>query len=252
MVRDFKDSKLRSKRISDKYKERIKNGWVSPLRGKKRAKEVVERISSILKNQYKNGREVWSKGLTKDNIEGLKKISKKMKGNKNGIGHKVSDENKTKLSERMKGNKINLGKKYSKERRDKIGKANIISLKGRKIPLVVIKKIAKTKIEKGMQISPELLSDFENYRRDVLKETRKHKKKLFKDWNGLCYYTEKNIIKFYNKEDYNNPNFPVIDHRMSIFDGFNNNISHAIVGGIDNLCICTRKINGIKNKRSFI
>ena len=112
----------------------------------------------------------------------------------------------------------------------------IISLKGRKIPLV----------------SPELLSDFENYRRDVLKETRKHKNKLFKDWNGLCYYTEKNIIKFYNKEDYNNPNFPVIDHRMSIFDGFNNNISHAIVGGIDNLCICTRKINGIKNKRSFI
>ena len=252
MVRDFKDSKLRSKRISDKYKERIKNGWVSPLRCKKRAKEVVERISSILKNQYKNGREVWSKGLTKENIEGLKKISKKMKGNKNGIGHKVSDENKRKLRERMKGNKINLGKKYNKERRDKIGKANSIALKGRKIPREVIDRIAITKIKKGMQISPELLSDFENYKRDVLKQTRKHKKKLFTDWDGLCYYTKKNILKFYDKEDCNNLNFPVIDHKMSIFDGFNNNISHMIVGGIDNLCICTRKINGIKNKRSFI
>ena len=181
-----------------------------------------------------------------------KNLSKSAMGNKNGLGHKMSIDNKIAQSKRMIGNKCGKGVMFTKERRDKIGKANSISLKGRKLPKQVIDKIAKTKIKNGMQISPELLSDFENYRRDVLKETRKHKKKLFKDWNGLCYYIEKNIIKFHNKEDYNNPNFPVIDHRMSIFDGFNNNISHAIVGGIDNLCICTRKINGIKNKRSFI
>ena len=173
-------------------------------------------------------------------------------GNKNGIGHMVTEENRKKLSERMKGNKINLGKKYSQERRDKIGRANAIALRGRKKSQESIEKQLLTKIKNGNMIDPKLLSEFENYRREVWIETRKHKKKLFDGWDGFCFYIKEYIKDFYDKNDYNNPNFPVVDHKTSIFNGFNDNIEPKIIGRIDNLCICSRKINGIKNKKNDI
>jgi group I intron endonuclease len=49
-----------------------------------------------------------------------KKISEKLKGNKNSLGTKFDEERKKKLIERNKGNKNWLGKKHSEESRQKM------------------------------------------------------------------------------------------------------------------------------------
>jgi len=183
----------------------------------------------------------------KQTSEHKRKTSLLQIGNKNGLGHTLSLQKRKELSERMKGNKINVGRKCSQLTKIKIGKANSIALKGRKIPLKNIKKQLLTKIKKGIMINPIFLSDFQKYYSKVWIITRNCKKELFNNWNGYCFYTNKNILKYYNKKDYNQPNYPVMDHKYSIFNGFKNTIKPEIIGGIDNLCICTRKINGVKN-----
>lgn len=89
----------------------------------------------------------------------------------------------------------------------------------------------------------EKKTDFEKYIRLVLNETKKNKKQLFLNWNNTCYYTN----EFLNKNThYNNLKHPVIDHKISIYFGFINGIDFKIIGGLNNLCICSREINGIK------
>ena len=111
----------------------------------------------------------------------------------------------------------------------------------------------KLQEELGKWIPLEFKSDFEIYRMFVWKETNKHIKKLFIDWNGKCYYTNENLLV--NKKEYNNPLYATIEHKISIFDGFKNKIDPEIIGNIDNLCICSRIINtikGIKTEKQFL
>jgi len=87
------------------------------------------------------------------------------------------------------------------------------------------------------------INEFEKYRRMVWNITKNHKTKLFSEWNNKCYYTN---TKLFKNVHYNNPNYPVIDHKISIYNGFKNNINHEIIGNINNLCICSRIINSKK------
>ena len=41
-----------------------------------------------------------------------------------------------------------------------------------------------------------------------------------------------------------------MDHKISLFYGFNYNIEPSIIGGIDNLCICSRYINSVKGLKT--
>jgi len=215
--------------------------------GKKHTEESKQKMSEALK-----GKKAWSKGLTKKTNKSLLSISKKMKGNKNGAGQIISEKHRNILHEKMKGNKNAQGIVFTKERREKIGKANSIALRGNIIPQKVLDKMAKTKIKNGTQISPELLPEFERYKRKVEVTTRKDKKKLFDEWEGYCFYTKEYIREYYDKTYYNNEKYPVIDHKISILNGFNDKIKPEIIGGIDNLCICTRKINGVKRTKNNI
>jgi hypothetical protein len=69
----------------------------------------------------------------------------------------------------------------------------------------------------------------------------KNKKQVFLNWNNRCYYTNKILNK---NVDYNDLIFPVIDHKISVYFGFINDVDFKIIGGLDNLCICSREING--------
>ena len=98
----------------------------------------------------------------------------------------------------------------------------------------------------------EQKSDFEIYSRNVWNETKKFKKKLFAKWDGKCYYTK---IELDKNQHYNNETYPSVDHKISVFFGFSNNIDPIEIGKIDNLCICSRWSNhrkGIMNEEKFI
>jgi hypothetical protein len=108
-------------------------------------------------------------------------------------------------------------------------------------------KLAKSKrIENKLQIPDEVKTDFQLYTRKVRNKTNRVKKQLFESWNGLDYYDNENIkqnlaLKYYSK------NYPTIDHKISIYYGFINNIEPEIIGDLDNLCITKRSINSSKN-----
>lgn len=97
---------------------------------------------------------------------------------------------------------------------------------------------------------------FTYYRRLVENETYKHKKELYKKWDGKDYYDGEMLItnneykKMYPKMDLsNNVKQPTVDHKLSVYYCFKNNISVEDCGGINNLCICSRSNNSIKHSK---
>lgn len=114
-------------------------------------------------------------------------------------------------------------------------------------------KMIKTKEERGIYIPLSSVDDFKKYRKIVNRFTSKYKKILFDNWSGFDFYDgeyiKDNLIIFKSNE----MSYPSIDHKISIYEGFNKNIPPYIIGGIDNLCITKRKINLLKgNKENFI
>ena len=106
-------------------------------------------------------------------------------------------------------------------------------------------------IEKGFDITT---GEFDIYKRKVYSLTNKIKNKLFKNWDGLDYYDGE-----YIKDNFELPghhaNYPTIDHKISIFEGFKNNIRSEEISDISNLCITKRCINSkkhIKIEEDFI
>lgn len=109
-------------------------------------------------------------------------------------------------------------------------------------------------IKSGRWISDDDLGEWLSYKRLVYKLTRRNKKKLFLEWDGFDYYDNE-----YIKENFTfhhlNPNYPTIDHRISIRYGFDNNISPEEVSSMKNLCITKKSINTskyIKTEQEFI
>lgn len=103
-------------------------------------------------------------------------------------------------------------------------------------------KSKNTRIKKGNQISDELLSSLEKYKREVRIITYSYKKELFEKWNGYDYYDNEYIKNLTDRK-----NRPTIDHKISVSFGFKNNINPEIIGNISNLVITKGKINSQKN-----
>jgi len=106
-----------------------------------------------------------------------------------------------------------------------------------------------TRINKNKQIPDCDLTEFQKYVKQVNHFTYKNKKKLFENWNGFDYYNNEYILENFELNS-NNPNYPTIDHKISIFYGFKHNISSDLIGDIHNLCITKRGINSSKNKKN--
>jgi hypothetical protein len=88
-------------------------------------------------------------------------------------------------------------------------------------------------------------------------ETRKWKKTLYENWDGLDYYTRKKLVthkewieKFPDISPSNNIDQPSIDHKLSIVYGYKNGIDPVVIGSIDNLCVCSRETNVKKNYKT--
>ena len=105
-------------------------------------------------------------------------------------------------------------------------------------------KSKKTRIKNGWWLPDSEKDAFVLYRQQVTNETNKHKKKLYKKWDGYCFYTGKFI--FDNK---NSCDKPSIDHKESVFWGFTNNTSPKYISRYDNLCICSHSVNSSKGKK---
>ena len=84
-----------------------------------------------------------------------------------------------------------------------------------------------------------------SYRNEVRRLTKSSVKLLIENWNGLDYYSNDNISDNFNL-DHNDPNYPTIDHKISIYYGYSKNISFNIISDVTNLCITKRSINSKK------
>ncbi|MCK9154798.1 MAG: hypothetical protein M0P12_01650 [Paludibacteraceae bacterium] len=121
----------------------------------------------------------------------------------------------------------------------------------------IIDDIRRKNENNGIWVPVDLLSEWEKYHRKVMSITRQKRKVLFSEWDGLCYYTRKKLItnEEFRKE---NPSLPLtknklqptVDHKISIFYGFMNNIPPEEIAELENLCICSRVQNCIKNNKT--
>ena len=99
--------------------------------------------------------------------------------------------------------------------------------------------------EKGGWIPEDELEGFSKYSRIVRRLTLINRKKLIESWNGYDYYDGEYIMNNYNL-NYNNPNYPNIDHKISIKYGYLNDISIDEISSLNNLCITKKRINSDK------
>ena len=105
----------------------------------------------------------------------------------------------------------------------------------------------QTKINNGSQIPDYLLSEFKIYKNNVKNLTNKLRKELFDNWNGYDYY-DMEYIKDNLKLRPNGRLYPSVDHKISVYYGFKNNLPIENIANISNLCITKRFINSIKGK----
>lgn len=140
---------------------------------------------------------------------------------------------------KMIENKDLIIEKIKKTCMDRYGVDNVTKVKS------VQDKIISKKIELGYILPDDLLSYWERYRRSTRNITKKFKKELYENWDGYDYY-DNEFIKGYQSYSHIHRYYPTIDHKISIYYGFINNISPEEIGDISNLCITKRYINSIK------
>lgn len=93
------------------------------------------------------------------------------------------------------------------------------------------------------------LNNMIDYRYKVYQLTLKNKKILLDNWDGNDYYDKEYIYDNFNLEP-SDKNYPTIDHKISIFYCFMNNISIEDVAALDNLCITKKSINSRKSRKN--
>jgi len=108
-----------------------------------------------------------------------------------------------------------------------------------------VEKTRKTKVKNGTIVSEDSLEGFELYKKIVYRLTYKNKKLLLKNWNGYDYYDDEYIKNNFILES-RSPDYPTLDHKISIRYGYDNNISHEIISDINNLCMTKKRINTSK------
>ena len=203
--------------------------------------------------KYVKSKRIYKKGyhLT---LEQKQKISNSNKG------HIVSKETRQKISNSNKG-KICLQATKEKLRLINLGKTGYVCSEKTKEKIRLANIGKPVSQEKRNKISATLLKRNEikfydkyiinaNYKKyfnrvDIL--TKKYKAYLNKNWNGLCFYCNKNIVDVPTNSIYGK----TIDHQISKLDGFINNISPNVLASLPNIIICCRRCNSQKNGKTY-
>ena len=167
-------------------------------------------------------------------------------------------------SDKQEKTKITNLKKYGNEHHMK-SEEFIIKFKENNIKLFGVDNVSKLEkikdkkrktFEKNYNLnhtSDELKNNFNKYKNEVWRITSRLRKKLLNKWTGYDYYDNEYIKENY-KLNYNDNNYPTIDHKISIYYGFSNNIEPYIISNTDNLCITKKEINrkkSIRNENEF-
>jgi hypothetical protein len=105
-------------------------------------------------------------------------------------------------------------------------------------------------IENNLTIPSEMNKEWSDYKNVVRRITRLNKLSLYENWNGKDFYDGESIKDYLNLH-HNHKNYPTIDHKISVFDGFNKWINPELIGDISNLVITKRGTNSRKNLKSF-
>jgi hypothetical protein len=191
-----------------------------------KSKHITEKVKKTCLEKYGvpyvfNTPEIREKTLThiRDNKE---EVNKKRK--------KWWEENKKRIP--------HINKKRNESVKIKYGVNNVSQLD------FVQEKVSKTNLESGYWIPNNKKSEWEKYCIIVQEETKKNIPILFSEWDGLCYYFKDKLSK---PTEIFEPYSLSIDHKISKKYGFENKISPIIIGSLENLCICSRIINIIKN-----
>jgi hypothetical protein len=124
---------------------------------------------------------------------------------------------------------------------DRYGVDNVSKLQS------ICDKSRNTRIENGSIIPDELLTEWQLYKREVSKLTNRVKKKLYENWDGYDYYDGEYIKGNFAHSPLSSL-YPTIDHKISTYFGFINNIEPEEISGLENLCITKRTINSQKRE----
>lgn len=183
----------------------------------------------------------------------LKKIGDSLE-NKFGVRHAL--QNKEILNQAQKTTEERFGVKNALKNITLLEKSKQTCLKNHGVEFTmqspILKEIIKkTRISNGNQIPDELLTEWNIYKKKVLNETMKHKKELFRCWDGYDFYDNEYIKDNFELYKCRSSDYPTIDHKTSTIYGFKNNISEKIIGNIENLCITKMKINASKGGANF-
>lgn len=97
------------------------------------------------------------------------------------------------------------------------------------------------------QILDKDLESWKLYKRKSRNVFRKIRDMVIDKWNGYDYYDNEYIkdnlnLNFYDK------NYPTIDHKISVYYGFINNIDVNIINDFNNLVVTKRGNNAVKGK----
>ena len=107
----------------------------------------------------------------------------------------------------------------------------------------------KCKVDYFYNVKHVDIDKFKMYRRKVDKLTREIKSLLIEKWNGMDYYDGEYILYNFNLK-YTHADYPTIDHKISVYYGFKNNLPPEEISKLDNLCITKRRINSTKYNKS--
>jgi hypothetical protein len=88
-----------------------------------------------------------------------------------------------------------------------------------------------------------------SYRSECRRLTNKNIKLLLNLWDGRDYYDGEYIKDNFNL-NHNDPKYPTIDHKISIYNGFVNKLDPDFISSIENICITKRSINSSKRDKS--
>lgn len=215
---------------------KIKNKeWMSSVEFKEKSRKTIIDKYGFYSFSKTDG----FKKIINDNKELINEKIKKTFKEKYGVEYY---SNTLEWKNKMKLNKEEIINKIKETCLTRYGVSNISKLQN------IQNKIKKSKIENGVIIPNELLSEWYLYKNDVRKLTNRNKKELYEKWNGNDYYDDERIIGYLSLS-YINRFYPTIDHKISVYYGFINNIPPEHISDLSNLCITKRYINSTKNKK---